>query len=586
MVLGSLILGVMCGASLSRAAKLPPRISGPSLSVPSVTVPTVKAPTLTVPTIKAPHVTVPTVKAPHVSVPTVKAPHVTVPTVKAPHVSVPTIKAPHVTVPIVKAPHVTVPIVKARHVSVPIVKAPTRTVPIVKAPPVSVPTVKPPLGGPLSVAMPPISTPTVKGPPSIQTQHGGSSRSGSSAHSATRTAAAGSSGSSAPASTSGKTARRPAASQRGKTRAGRHPSARKLAAENRRLRALVSRDRGCLASLTPPQDKLLSLRAGVGRRSPSSASAVARTIGVSLAREQRLERRALRALRRKATSGCPARTPAAASSTGPNLLVPITAQPPAATSTPTGASAAGTRSGSSGGSAPRTPKSTSSGRRTVRKRVDRALVDGHASGPGLVALLIWILLALGAAASAAGLPGRRRRHRALPARANGHLGAEPVRQLTAGSPVSERSDRGLPSAEDGPAGPDAPAGVDRWLPAAPDAPAGVDRWLPAAPDAPAGVDRWLPAAPDAEAQPELTTGADATRKRTPGPFAPHEQAGQRSAASPSASPTKAVTIRRGASSRKRQSWLRKGVPKVSLPITVIGTARNLIRAVTRPFHGR
>jgi hypothetical protein len=287
-------------------------------------------------------------------------------------VSAPSVKAPTLTVPTVKAPHVSVPTVKAPHVSVP--------------------TVKPPLGGPLSVATPPVSTPTVKGPPSAQTQHEGSSRSGSSAHSATKTAVAASSGSSAPASTSGETARRPAASQRGGARAGRRPSARKLAAENRRLRALVNRDRGCLASLTPPQDKLLSLRAGVGRRSPSSASAVARTIGVSLAREQRLERRALRALRKQATSGCSASTPVVSSSTGPNRLVPITAQAPAAASTSTGASAAGTRSGSSGGSAPRSPKSTSSGRRTARKSVDRAVLEVHASSPDLAGLLLWVFL--------------------------------------------------------------------------------------------------------------------------------------------------------------------------------------------------
>jgi hypothetical protein len=80
------------------------------------------------------------------------------------------------------------------------------------------------------------------------------------------------------------------------------------ARDTRRLRALVRRRRGCLAELPTGARRLLRLRAGLGEEAGLSAESVARILHVSPAREVRLERRALTALRLEARHGCPAVT--------------------------------------------------------------------------------------------------------------------------------------------------------------------------------------------------------------------------------------------------------------------------------------
>jgi hypothetical protein len=65
----------------------------------------------------------------------------------------------------------------------------------------------------------------------------------------------------------------------------------------RLLQRIVARLRNCLPQLAPHQRQVLALRVGLDGSAPLSATAVARTVGISRAREIQLERRAIRALR-------------------------------------------------------------------------------------------------------------------------------------------------------------------------------------------------------------------------------------------------------------------------------------------------
>jgi hypothetical protein len=65
----------------------------------------------------------------------------------------------------------------------------------------------------------------------------------------------------------------------------------------RLLQRIVGRLRNCLPYLAPHQRQVLALRVGLDGGAPLSATDVARTVGISRAREIRLERRAIRALR-------------------------------------------------------------------------------------------------------------------------------------------------------------------------------------------------------------------------------------------------------------------------------------------------
>ncbi len=76
------------------------------------------------------------------------------------------------------------------------------------------------------------------------------------------------------------------------------------------LRSVVVRLSRCVSSLKPRGQRLLLLRAGIGTPGPVSRRAVARKLGISVARERRSERAALRKLRRAARRGRCGSTPA------------------------------------------------------------------------------------------------------------------------------------------------------------------------------------------------------------------------------------------------------------------------------------
>jgi hypothetical protein len=78
----------------------------------------------------------------------------------------------------------------------------------------------------------------------------------------------------------------------------------------RRLRSVVVRLSSCVSRLTPRGQRLLLLRAGIDTSGSVSRRAVARKLRISVAREARSERAALRNLRRASRRGSCGRMPA------------------------------------------------------------------------------------------------------------------------------------------------------------------------------------------------------------------------------------------------------------------------------------
>ncbi len=527
----------MCAVSLSSGAKGLPTVSTPTLSVPAVSTPAVTVPSVTVPSVTVPSVTVPSVTVPAVKTPVVSTPAVTTPQVTTPHVSTPSVTTP--------------------------------------------------------------SSASVKTPSSLPSS--GQSSPGSAAGSSASAPGTTSSSGSAQASASSRNERSSVTKRTGGASAGRRTSARKQAAEDRRLRALVNRDQGCLNSLNPTQDELLALRAGVGGTQPHSASVVARALHVSLNRESQIEQRALSSLRSEARGGCPAGAPAAFVITGPNRLVPVATWLPSTTNasatTPAAAAPTGSRSGHS--KTHRHAKSTSSEPSSTPNSVDRADVGGHGSSSDLDAVLLVCLLALGAATVIA-LPGTRRRLLAA-APARGSLESGRPRELTAGSALTaEHSDRWLPpgASSEPPAELTAGSAVaggqaERWLPTSTD-PGPEPKSGSVADQEPAG--RWLPSGtPSPDPAPAATVAPIAPAVSDPIP--PPTPAPTTSRPAPTSSRPAPTTSRPAPTSSRlpartadttpsrgpaRHSWMRSRVSETALLGAVAGGGlRLLIRAIAR-----
>ncbi len=205
----------------------------------------------------------------------------------APSLSLPGVTVPSVTVPSVTVPSVTVP-------------GTTITTPPVSTPSVGTPSVTAP-----RVSSPGTLTPTFPGASSSGAS--GSSAPGQSPGASASTASGAGTAAGAPGAGSGGASATAARAHAVRTGAAASRSSRQ-ARETRLLRALVTRDRGCLAGLSAGQQHLLSLRAGLDGQSGRSPEAVARIIHVSGVREARIERGALSALRAQAGHGCPGDT--------------------------------------------------------------------------------------------------------------------------------------------------------------------------------------------------------------------------------------------------------------------------------------
>ena len=338
-------LGVLVARPLAGTAALLPPTTTPTVTVPSVTTPVGTTPSVTTPTLTTPAVTTPTVTTPSVTNPSLSTPSVITPapaTAGAPVTSV------------------------ASKVS-PLVNGVTRRaagtsgaagVPASAAPNVTVPASA---GGPVGTGAQAGSSPAATPSPTVAT--------GSHAKLPRSRAGTGPSGTPLRRST------------RDRRLAG--------AGESRRLRRLVARLRGCLRTLGAGARRLLSLRAGLDGPARSRAG-TARILRVSVAREGRLEGRAVRALRRSAVSGCAApATPLTSGSTGATAprSASAFASGPAAPSGP-----------SASLSAAHAARSPRAGRHGVPVQpptgVDRAQTGASSLGGVIFAALLALLLGL------------------------------------------------------------------------------------------------------------------------------------------------------------------------------------------------
>jgi hypothetical protein len=195
------------------------------------------------------------------------------------------------------------------------------------------------------------------------------------------------------------------------------------AAETRRLRSLVKRLHGCLASVAPAPRRLLSLRAGL-TGAPRSAAAAARILHVTLRRERLLEQLALRELREAATGGCAggaATSPETPGQISPFSGLALSSTPPwFSAGAPAGSSAASIRTAAASGSARPSPRT----RRGARHRIAAATqgagrhVERAGAGSSLPAAAIPVFLAVALALGLVSLPGVRRRLMRAPAAAD------------------------------------------------------------------------------------------------------------------------------------------------------------------------
>jgi len=341
----------------------------------------------------------------------------TVPAVHA--VTVPSVTTPVATTPAVTTPTVSVPSVTTPAVTVPSVTTPVATTPSVTVPPVTTPTVTAPTGqAPSSTTTSPSVGSTVQ---KISSAAGGaaSTPTGAPAGLARGVGSAG-----------GRRATRP---QRQRTK---HLGAARASAENRRVRSLVTRLRGCLATLDPRSLRLLSLRAGLDG-SPRSATAVARILHVSLTREQLLEQLSLVELQSQAGAVCAGPTAGeTVGATEPSVILSSTAP---GLSSSSSASPAASRSAGRAGSTAR-----SAHRRGPRPVVviSPAAATGKeqragAGTPGFPGAAVLTFVVLAAGLSLLALPGVRRRVLHMPGTraSTGSAAAGPARAVT-GAPAT------------------------------------------------------------------------------------------------------------------------------------------------------
>jgi hypothetical protein len=399
---------------------------------------------------------------------TVTVPSLTVPAVTIPALSIPSITTPVVTTPAVTTPHVTTPSVTTPSVTTPAVTVPSVTTPSATSRPVTTPSASTPAG-----EVPSVTTPSTSGAGASPTSGAGASA--TSGRSVTQTASSPVSAASSPASTGSSpaawtTASDPAgattgtgvqarlARGAGATRTGggtrsarrraiakRHAAAR--AAENRRLRSLVARLHGCLASLDPGARRLLSLRAGVGG-SPRGAAAVARILHVSPAREQLLEQLSVMQLRNQAGAPCAATTSSA--TTG-------TAEPIVALSGTAPGLGSGARPVTSSVAAISETRATARpGRRhrsvvVITPAATRTVERAAAGGQGLPAAAIPAFLAVLLGLALITLPGMRRRLLRVPGTRTGDGASVPSAPIAAWTATTSEPARLLIWAGDIPA---------------------------------------------------------------------------------------------------------------------------------------
>ena len=171
------------------------------------------------------------------------------------------------------------------------------------------------------------------------------------------------------------------------------------------LRQLVRALKGCLSALSTRQTKLLTLRAGIGRRQSLTPHQVARVLHVSVQRESRIERQAVTALDRASANGrCPNPAMSIQTAVGrtagsilTDLAQPALIAPPVAS---TGGRRPGTTSRNRSGS---TPPSKNGSKSSTTSQVRSASVAPSGQGGSDLLLLalavaaglgvLWLILA-------------------------------------------------------------------------------------------------------------------------------------------------------------------------------------------------
>jgi Flp pilus assembly protein TadD len=155
---------------------------------------------------------------------------------------------------------------------------------------------------------------------------------------------------------------------------------------------------GCLSALSPRQTKLLTLRAGIGRRQSLTRNQVAQVLDVSLKRERRVEQQAVAALHRASANGrCPSPAQSITNAVGRALdeLARPTLMASPLPSTGGGQSGTTPQKRSSRSSVPR-PTTTSGQSQSSHVR-SASLTPSGQGGPDLLWLLVLaIAAALGA----------------------------------------------------------------------------------------------------------------------------------------------------------------------------------------------
>ena len=194
-------------------------------------------------------------------------------------------------IPAVSTPSVTVPSVTVPSVTVPSVTTPSVTTPSVTTPSVSTPSVKLPSVSPPSAQTPSVSSPVVGSTPSVSTSGSGISVNGSGASTGgdVGSSAASQSGSSniaAPDSTSSPSTRAHARVASDRARAA------KVAKLERHLKTLVTAHSLCVATLSPREQTVLQLRAGVNGPAYTGQQ-VARRLHLTVAHETQIEQSGL-----------------------------------------------------------------------------------------------------------------------------------------------------------------------------------------------------------------------------------------------------------------------------------------------------
>jgi hypothetical protein len=494
-------LAVLITQPLAGTAATLPNVGLPTVSTPAAHLPAVTTPQVTVPSVTVPSVTTPRVTTPVGSTPTVSTPSVTTPTATTPKVSTPVVKTPSVTTPS------STPSVPSPSVPAPSVPAPSGITRLLKTP--NLPSSN--SSSSSSSSSSPSGAPAATSGSSTDSPGTGPSSSPAGQRDAGTTAAAASgrarqSGSFPASSVAERRADRAEA-------ASRHSHGAQQRAENRRLRTLVDRYRGCIGSLDSRSQRLLSLRAGL-HGPPRSAGAVARILHISAGREQLLERMSLLALQTTGRGGCGGSSAVA--------TVPIS-EPAQLTSAASWVASAGatpvsTASGSPSTSSPSSPQQqvraaggrpappvviTPAGTRTVEQA---SAGQDAVAWPEIVLLMILVLVV-----SLVALPGVRRR--ILPALAalptvEGHADRTGVANVVAASALADASGRppeALPAPEAPPAAEALPA--PEALPAAgtPESleSAGPAAGPPPSASSPAGEPQAQPEGPTANPEPAV-----------------------------------------------------------------------------------